>query len=326
MTLTVVMYHYVRRLAESRYPEIKGLDRESFIQQLEYIRRFYTPVTGQQVIDAVRGAVQLPTNAILLTFDDGYLDHFMTVFPILMREKISGVFFPPARCILENRVLDVNKIHYILAAVPDKAKIVAAIDEAISEARDEYGLGPPLTYRQQYAVANRFDPAEVIYIKRMLQVALPAALRVRITDQLFACHVSSDEKSFARELYMDEDQVRCLVDSGMMVGSHGYNHEWLNRLDRVDQAQDIAKSLDFLRRIEVSTNDWVMCYPYGGWSESVLELLRAQGCAIAFTTETALAHIPECDPLLLPRLDTNDLPKNAAADAVSWTRAIQGRE
>ena len=118
-------------------------------------------------------------------------------------------------------------------------------------------------YREKYAVGNRFDPPEVIYIKRMLQVALPAQLRARITDELFARYVSRDESTFARDLYMNEEQIKALLDSGMMVGGHGYNHDWLNRLDPSELALDIDRSMDFLRQLGVKTSDWVMCYPYG---------------------------------------------------------------
>jgi peptidoglycan/xylan/chitin deacetylase (PgdA/CDA1 family) len=128
-----------------------------------------------------------------------------------------------------------------------------------------------------------------------------------------------DQKAFAREIYMDEDQVRCLVDAGMMVGSHGYNHDWLNHLDPIDQALEIDRSLEFLERVGVGTTDWAMCYPYGGWSTSLLEILRARKCAVAFTTEVDIADLTQHDPLLLPRLDTNDLPKAAQAEAAAWT-------
>jgi len=50
--LTVVMYHYVRDLKHSRYPDIKGLDVSLFKDQIAYIKRHYTPVTMQEVIDA----------------------------------------------------------------------------------------------------------------------------------------------------------------------------------------------------------------------------------------------------------------------------------
>jgi peptidoglycan/xylan/chitin deacetylase (PgdA/CDA1 family) len=320
--LTVVMYHYVRRLAGSRFPEIKGLERELFVEQLAYIRRFYTPVTGREVIDAARGGAALPSNAILLTFDDGYLDHFVNVLPILLRERMSGIFFPPARCVFERRMLDVNKIHYILASVPDKGTLVDAIDHAMRDADPDLKLEPPAHYRAKYAVANRFDTAEVIYIKRMLQVALPLELRSRIIDELFARHVSSDERAFADEVYMDEDQLRCLLQCGMTVGSHGYDHDWLDQLSRDQQAREIDLSLAHLRKIGVDSAGWAMCYPYGAWSESLLEILRDRDCAIGFTTEVGLARVPGQNPLLLPRLDTNDLPKSRSAAPVSWTPRI----
>ena len=55
MALTVVMYHYVRPVRSARYPHIKGLERDLFVQQIRYIKRFYTPVSGQQVLDAIKG-------------------------------------------------------------------------------------------------------------------------------------------------------------------------------------------------------------------------------------------------------------------------------
>jgi len=319
MPLTVVMYHYVRRLAESRYPEIKGLERELFIEQLRYLKRFYTPVSGSDVIEALKGSTALPSNAVLLTFDDGYLDHFTTVFPLLLREKMSGIFFPPASCVLDGKLLDVNKIHYTLASVPDKSKLVAAIDSAVLELQTEYDLDTPVTYKARYAIASRFDTAEVIYIKRMLQVGLPLHVREMIADRLFAQFVSIDQRAFAREVYMDLDQIRCMVHSGMMVGSHGFNHVWLDQLGPQEQEKEIDGSLAFLQQVGVPTQDWIMCYPYGAWSQSLVSLLRARGCAMGFTTEVSLANLDACDPLLLPRLDTNDLPKSASATPTEWT-------
>jgi peptidoglycan/xylan/chitin deacetylase (PgdA/CDA1 family) len=319
MSLTVVMYHYVRRLAESRYPEIKGLERALFEQQLKYIRRFYEPVTAQRVIDSTRGRATLPHNALLLTFDDGYLDHFTTVFPILVREGMPAVFFPPACCILEGKILNANKIHYVLAAVGDKSRIVSMIDEAVDERREEFDLQPVQVYRERYAVADRFDSADTVYIKRMLQVGLPEALRAGLSDELFTRLVTTDECSFAHELYMDEEQVKCLVSAGMTVGSHGYNHDWLDHLSPTAQAREIDLSLAFLERVGVDTTDWVMCYPFGAWNDALLDILRGRRCAIGFTTAVAVADLAEDDPLLLPRLDTNDLPKSATADPVGWT-------
>jgi peptidoglycan/xylan/chitin deacetylase (PgdA/CDA1 family) len=319
MSLTIVMYHYVRRLAHSRYPGIKGLEREQFVGQLAYLKRHYQPVTAQQVVEAARGDSKLPHRAVLLTFDDGYLDHFTVVFPILKKHGLHGCFFPSARAVQERVVLDVNKIHFILASTPDKALLVSRIHAAIQSARAEFALDTLDEYAARYATSNRFDSAQVNYIKRMLQVGLPSALRSHILDLLFSEFVFEDERAFANELYVDEGQLCCMLAAGMSVGSHGYDHCWLDAIDADTQQRELRLSLRFLNRIGVPAKDWLFCYPYGAWNESLLHILRRENCALAFTAKVGLADVGRCDPLLLPRLDANDLPTCASAAPVEWT-------
>ena len=74
--LYIAMYHYTRDLKHSRYPEIKGLDVPLFRQQLAYMKEHFRFVTMEQVICAAEGTAELPENALLLTFDDGYADNY----------------------------------------------------------------------------------------------------------------------------------------------------------------------------------------------------------------------------------------------------------
>ena len=79
--VTIVMYHFVRDLRRSRYPAIKGLDVERFAGQLAHIQRHYTVVRMEDVVAAARDpGVALPPRALLLTFDDGYAEHYQTVW------------------------------------------------------------------------------------------------------------------------------------------------------------------------------------------------------------------------------------------------------
>ena len=107
-TLTIVMYHYVRELPLTRYPNIKGLKTTQFKAQLDYLRTHYVFVTRAQCLAALHGGPPLPTNAVVLTFDDGYLDHYTDVFPLLNQYGIEGWFFPPVRTIRYGEVLGVN--------------------------------------------------------------------------------------------------------------------------------------------------------------------------------------------------------------------------
>jgi len=51
-----------------------------------------------------------------------------------------------------------------------------------------------------------------------------------------------------------------------------------------------------------------MCYPYGGFNDSLLQILRDRRCPVGFTAEARIADLDVDDRLTLPRLDANDLP------------------
>jgi peptidoglycan/xylan/chitin deacetylase (PgdA/CDA1 family) len=135
MALTIVMYHYVRDLALTRYPGIKGLTTNAFRAQLDDFSREYSFVGLEEVLSARQAGRSLPDNAILLTFDDGYSDHYQTVFPLLHDRGISGAFFPVAKPILEGTVLDVNKVHFVLSATEDTRALVKTIMGIVEEYR-----------------------------------------------------------------------------------------------------------------------------------------------------------------------------------------------
>lgn len=307
-SVAIVMYHYVRELKYSRYPEIKGQSVDAFKGQIKYIKKHYNVISADDLMDAAENNGELPPQALLLTFDDAYIDHFINVFPILDAEKLPGCFFPPVKCILERRVLDVNKIHFILAATADKRQLVDSIDRAVDACRAAYDLQPRDYYWQKCAVANRFDPADVLYIKRMLQRELPEWLRTQIIEELFRKYVSADEQAFAQELYMNIEQIACLQRNGMYIGNHGFDHYWLNTLSAEQQQREIELSLQFLQRIGSDTRRWIMCYPYGAYNEPLLRLLRERHCIAGVTTQVGIADLQQDCALTLPRIDTNDLP------------------
>lgn len=309
------MYHYVRPIAESRWPGIKGLELSGFERQLQHLTRHHTIVSLGDVARCVGEKRPLPASPAVLTFDDGYRDHYRHVFPVLRRLGIPGTFFPAFRPVVERRMLDVNKIHFVLAsgAGANPERLIADIEDEIGDARGEFDLRPLAEYRERYWAANRFDAAEVIYIKRLLQVALPETLRSRIADRLFRGCVSLDEESFADDLYMTRDELGEMSAAGMEIGSHGYSHRWLNALNEAEQARDIDLSLDFLESVGSARDTFLFCYPYGGYDKTTLALLAARGCRAAVTTQVRRADLELDGPLELPRLDTNDFPKDDAA-------------
>jgi len=306
--LSIATYHYVRNTEDSAFPRINALDVNAFRDQVAYVKSRHTIVSSDDVIAAVTNPERpLPERPALLTFDDGYLDHFDNVLPILQKEKVSGSFFPSAGAILERRILDVNKIHFVLAKTDDIHALVETLKGFINDFRLQYDLDLNETYWDTWAKPNKWDPAEVIFVKRMLQTVLPPKVRAEITGLLFQKFVSNDEADFADQLYMSTQHLEKLLDAGMCIGNHGYEHDWLNNLNPQDQETDIDKALRFMQDLGLDTENWMMCYPYGGYNELLLETLRNKKCAVGLSVRAGIADLKKDDPLILPRIDANDV-------------------
>lgn len=305
--VTFVMYHYVRDLKKSRFPDIKGLDISDFRKQIEYLKKNYEFIAIEELIAAIDGKCKLPRNSVLLTFDDGYKDHYEYVFPILDEFKIQGCFYIPALPVKEKKVLDVNKIHFVLAAVRLKNDIVKSIFKKLDTVRKNSKLEDNEFYYAKYAQKNRFDSENIVFIKTLLQVGLPQDVRRNLIDELFREFVGIEEDVFCRELYADLDQIKCMQRNGMHIGCHGYSHRWLNALEKPEQEREIDLSLEFLKEVGCDLDNWTMSYPSGVYDETLIDIIQQKNCKVAFTTEVGIANYNTHSRYELPRLDANDI-------------------
>ena len=307
--VTIVMYHYVRDLAHSRYPEIKGLDVRFFEEQLCFIQKNFQVIRMEELLEAYESedVSGLPERPLLLTFDDGYIDHYTVVYPLLKKFGMQGSFFPNAKAVKEHKLLDVNKIHHILAVAP-LDELVQECYQALDQYREEGGELPSNEQIfQELAVPNRWDPGEVIFVKRLLQNYLPEEFRGEMATRLFEKYVGMREENFARELYMNRDQIYCMKQGGMFFGLHGYDHYWLGKLSQKQMQEDVDQALAYFSDV-MDTSSWVMNYPYGNYNQNVVDYIQSQGCRLGLTVEARDADLMADDRYLLPRWDTNDLP------------------
>jgi peptidoglycan/xylan/chitin deacetylase (PgdA/CDA1 family) len=92
----ILMYHYVSPLPENADPYRTDLtvEPEIFRSHLEYLHQHgYQTISPYLLHEALNFGKPLPTNPIILTFDDGYNDHYPIVFPMLREFGFIGTFF-----------------------------------------------------------------------------------------------------------------------------------------------------------------------------------------------------------------------------------------
>jgi peptidoglycan/xylan/chitin deacetylase (PgdA/CDA1 family) len=318
--ITIVMYHYVRDLENTRYPRISAMRVQDFVGQLDYLQAHYSVVTAKQVIEAAKGEGQLPKNACLLTFDDGYLDHYLHVFPLIHQRGLTGSFYMPASVLGTGKVLQINKVHFVLAAIQDHGKLVKSILEKLPQFRRDFEIVGDKELFSTYSKMSRWDPPETAFVKKVLQNGLPGEVSTAIANDLFVEFAGVDEAVLACELYMNLPQLQTMLAAGMEVGGHGDTHRALGNLSYKDQEQEILATKAFLDKVHGRPNeDWILTYPSGSYNRDTVKILSQHGCALAMTTELGIAKPQE--PLEMARLNANDLPYNGGPPN-EWTRKV----
>jgi len=92
----ILMYHYVGQLPpdwDATRQDLTVLP-ELFSAHMEYLfYEGYTPISLYDLNEALLDGRPLPAKPVVLTFDDGYRDHYDNVFPLLRQFGFTGTFF-----------------------------------------------------------------------------------------------------------------------------------------------------------------------------------------------------------------------------------------
>lgn len=92
----ILMYHYVSPLPEDadEYRIDLTIAPDTFRAHMEYLfYEGYSPISLYRLHDALLTGAELPAKPVVLTFDDGYIDHYTNVFPVLKQYGFTGTFF-----------------------------------------------------------------------------------------------------------------------------------------------------------------------------------------------------------------------------------------
>jgi peptidoglycan/xylan/chitin deacetylase (PgdA/CDA1 family) len=95
--LPILMYHHIDTVDSLPKTDKVGISLrvspEIFEKQLQFLQKNnYNTVNSFQLQDYLDGKTALPTNPILLTFDDGYKDNYDNVLPLLKKYNMVGDF------------------------------------------------------------------------------------------------------------------------------------------------------------------------------------------------------------------------------------------
>jgi peptidoglycan/xylan/chitin deacetylase (PgdA/CDA1 family) len=283
--VAVLMYHSVLKRPEMVNDTLGGIvhSTEVFRGQMEMLAKEFHAATLDDVLRFVRGEKPLPKRSVVVTFDDGYVDNLEIAVPILNQVGVPATFYVTVDCVERDILPWPSRLRYAFRKT------------GIAGWQSALGKVWPL------------DTAEA-----------------RETAYLFACDcccklAGNEQEQFVENVenaltaraprntdarMMNWEQVRAVVKSGHIVGSHTMTHPNMAQVNAEAARNELHESK---RQLESQLGVKVPHFSYPcpaltpHWNQRTLEECRRAGYETAVTTDGGLARAKD-DPLRLKRI------------------------
>lgn len=227
--LLVLTYHRIGNAEQCEFDQgVYSTDGATFARQMEFIRRHFEVVSVDDV-------VRLPAShwrkrqAVLITFDDGYIDNYEVAFPILKKLGIPALFSVTSGFIDHRPIAWWDEIAWMMRKLHADADVDQVNDSIVQ-------------------VLNEFYRSPISECQVFLN---------RLGDQ---AKTGRYEGEFP--VWMNWDMLREMAAAGMSFGGHTVSHPILTRTRASNWEHELTEGRRRLEE-ELNTEVQVFSYPVG---------------------------------------------------------------
>ncbi len=277
----IIMYHSV--VDETNAPFIDqdySVSVKTFESQIKYLKYHANVISLSEMMNCIYGDRALPENAVVLTFDDGYMNNLTHAAPILKKYDV------PATIYLCTGYIDRKQSQWddvLYTSFQFRSR------QALVWDGQQYDLSDSNTLRQAFGeVAGQLIVSNISERDQIL---------AEISEQLQPCREPP-------QLTMGWDDVRLLRADypGIELGLHTVDHLDMTSLTAAQVKDEIARSqATFASEMGYDARHY--SYPYGRHSEPVAEQLRAMGLQSAVITQPTDLVTADTNPFMMPRYE-----------------------
>ena len=279
--LLVLTYH---RFSRAGHP--CRVTASQFRAHLNYLRKHVTVISLSKAVRGIAGELQLPTNATVITIDDGYHDAYEIAFPILKEFQFPATLFAVTEFVNGGSWIWTDYLRFIVLANGAGGKRFEwqgqSYDLSCMTLASKLQLAD--TVNSKLKEMSVFDRSQCISdIAKQRSITLPD----RPPSEYAAATIG---------------QLREMDTSNLRIESHTATHPILTRIAQVDLKAELEASRSFLGNV-LNRDIRFFCYPNGNVSDKVRMAVEKAGYTAAVTTEFGL-NATYTDPFMLRRIDS----------------------
>ncbi len=204
----ILRYHSVSTAADGTHlcldPGL-AVQPEHFDRQCEYLARHYNVISLDDMVTRLIEGRPLPSKAVALTFDDGYLDNYTQAFPILEKHGLNATFYVTTNCIDNVEILWTGLLRFV----------VFTTQVPVLETHE------PMAFRLPLGSPEERKEAFTKLIVTMKNI--PTARRLELLEAVRVAGEIEDTSPL-ENIMMSWDQIREMHTAGMIFGAHTLTH------------------------------------------------------------------------------------------------------
>jgi peptidoglycan/xylan/chitin deacetylase (PgdA/CDA1 family) len=303
LCLRTGVYAAVRRLNPSRRaailryhaicePELPGyadpnicVTPASFQRHVEYLARNYTVRPLPEIVRALRDGRPLPSNAVAITFDDGYADN-LAAARLLARHGLSATFYITAQCVDGESPFWLSELRALVFKL-----VIPQFELTLGRTCDTFRCG---TLEERTATIRRLTK---------LFKSNPIAVREQAREQLRRLAGATPATPMLSWRSLEE-----MHQLGMTIGAHTLTHPNLPSAGLADAQREIEGARWRLER-ELGIAVTMFSYPNGAaqtyFTPEIQQLVRQAGYQAATTSTNGFAG-PDSDMFALERVEVSE--------------------
>lgn len=270
------------------YHHFEASTVQAFEEQCEHLRRYYTPVTLDDIATFVRDGKPLPRNSVSITVDDGYRDFYQYAYPALKQHRIPATVFLITDFIDRQIWPWWDRVRYAFEHTP-----LQDVDLCVNGFRFRQSLSAPALREragQQFeealkGLANATRQQLLGQLPQMLDVDIPSSPPRRLEPLTW-------------------DEIREMASNGITFGAHTRSHPILSTLETDEELRYEIEGSKARIAEELGEAPLHFSYPNGRPQDitaRVRGVVEQAGFRTAVCTEPGL-NTPDTDPYLLRRI------------------------
>ena len=292
--VVVLMYHRVLPDGADTFSE-DGIivTPTTFARHLRFLKRYFHPLSVDELAGALHSGRPLPSRGCLITFDDGWHDNVTHALPLLEAHDVPAVVFlatdyvGSSSCFWQERLT--RRMYRAVEAEGPPRTLVE------THTSSDVRLLPPAERRRAIRAAvtgmKQWPAADVARFESRLGEALAGA--------------NIDLASHGDDRFMDwQDAARLAPPSPLVAAAHGCSHLPLTTLPPAKAEHELREARARVQAV-LGRQVTAIAYPNGNYDDTVVRLAGQAGYRIGFTTQRGLVSGGD-DPLRLRRLNVHE--------------------